>query len=87
MGLWWEIRVQQEIRGVIHDSDCLIILSFLGLVGLSSVNRAEMLALRTCLCEPSSLNFQPIKVEGDSTFAIRWALGQCEAPRHLADIW
>lgn len=55
-----------SIGGMIQNSHALTILSFTGLVGFCSVNKAELLASRMGPSEAMRLNNHSIMVEGDS---------------------
>lgn len=74
------------IGGVFRDSASESILSLSGLVGSCSVNKAEMLSMRTSLMEAHLLNLQNLMVEGNSLCAIRWASGR-SSPHGDREIW
>ena len=74
------------LGGVIRDSEGSILLSYSSPAGFGSINKAELLALRTGIREASKHTPQWLLLEGNSYCIIQWASQSLNPPWNLIHI-
>lgn len=74
------------VGGVFHNLEGSIRLSYSGLAGFCTIDKAELLALMIGLREAKNLNVSHLSIEGESFCVIQWVVEKSKPPWYLFDI-